>query len=765
MRMRTKWWGALGAGLLVLTLACAGATKDGGPVQPAETPGETAGAVEEGIPEAAQKSGGKIHEGIEFPPLRDVRIPEIQREVLSNGMILFTLKDDELPLVNARAVIRTGSVYEPAAQVGLASILGTVMRTGGTPAHSGDELDEILEEIAASVETRISTASGSAALSCLKEDFGQVLEIFADVLMHPSLPQEKIDLAKMQIRSSISRRNDSPRSIVSREFSKLVYGAESPYARTTEYATIDAIQREDLAAFHNDYFHSDRVILSVWGDIDPEEVRAKVEAAFAGWEKSGTVAPPPPPQLTPTSPPGVNYVRKADVNQTSLRIGHQGLRRDNPDYYAVVVMNRILGGGFSSRLFVAVRSKKGFAYSVGSFFRVPFFRRGVFALYCQTKSHSTHAAITAILEEAERIRREEVTDDELQRAKESIDNSFVFNFDTPGEIIGRRMDLEYYGYPLDLLEQYRKGIAAVTKDAIRKAAEKYIRPEKFTILAVGRSEDFDQPLDSFGKVNVIDIEIPAPPREELPEATAEAEQMGLELLAEAVEAHGGAERISEITSYRARASYKREAAPGGPMVEQERKLTIHFPDKVRWEQETPKGTTTFALNGAEGWVQMPDQPILPLPDVFKKMLSEGLFREAISILGGFRRPGVKVQLLQGKTETTAATVLLRHESGASVKALLDRESKRLVGLSYVKTSPQMGPQEFEDELSDFQEVSGVLLPLACSTKSLQTGEVVVTVEFGDVEINPELPDDLFRKPVSEAEEEALPEEAPPPEEG
>ncbi|MHC5074433.1 MAG: M16 family metallopeptidase, partial [Planctomycetota bacterium] len=172
---------------------------------------------------------------IKFPPLGDIVVPEVQRVTLPNGMLLFLLEDHELPLIRMAARIRTGSIYEPEDKIGLASITGTVMRTGGTTSKTGDEIDELLEQIAASVETGIGLSTGSASMSVLKEDFDTCLSILADVLMNPAFRQDKIELAKIRHRSNIARRNDTPGAIVSREYYKLIYGPKSAYARHTEY--------------------------------------------------------------------------------------------------------------------------------------------------------------------------------------------------------------------------------------------------------------------------------------------------------------------------------------------------------------------------------------------------------------------------------------------------------------------------------------------------------------------------------------------------
>ena len=449
------------------------------------------------------------HSALRYPTLGDIEIPEVQRVTLSNGMRLFLLEDHELPLINVRARIRVGSIYEPAAKIGLASITGTVMRTGGTTSRTGDQIDELLESIAASVETGIGTTSGSASVSVLKEDIDTGLEILADVLMNPAFRPDKIQLAKIQHRSSIARQNDNPRAIASREFVKLIYGADSVYARHTEYATIDSITRDDLVAFHKKYFHPNAMMVAVWGDFDSTQMIGKIEKAFQGWP-TADLAVTDPPQVDYRFPSTVNLVTKEDINQSNIYLGHIGGLISDPDYFALTVMNRILGGAFTSRLFKNVRSRMGLAYSVFGTYSSNYNYPGEFYVGCQTKSESTVKAIRAMIAEVSGMTEAEVTDEELKLAKDSYLNSFVFNFDSKGEIINRLMTYEYFGYPPDFLQKAKANIEKVTKADVLRVAKEHLRPDKVQILVVGRPQDFDLPLSELGDVRNIDVTIPTP---------------------------------------------------------------------------------------------------------------------------------------------------------------------------------------------------------------------------------------------------------------
>jgi zinc protease len=447
-----------------------------------------------------------------YPKLGDIQIPPVEQVTLANGMRLFLLEDHELPLISVSAIIRTGSIYDPPGKIGLAAITGTVMRTGGTKTKTGDEIDEELESIAASVETVIGLNSGSAYVSVLKKDIDVGLEILADVLMNPAFREDKIMLAKIQHRSAIARRNDDVGSIAGREFEKLIYGRESVYARHTEYATIDNISRDDLIAFHKNFFGPNNMMLGIWGDFDTEEMIQKIEKAFEGWEKVNTALPKVPP-VEYNYPKTVNFIRKDDVNQSNIYLGHIGGLRSNPDYFALILMNRILGSGFTSRLFKNVRSREGLAYSVFGIYSANYDYPGLFYVGSQTRSEATVKAIRAMTEEVRKMTESEVTDEELALAKDSYLNSFVFNFDTKGEIVGRLMTYAYFGYPQDFLQRSKDSIEKVAKEDVLRVAKKYLRPDDVQILAVGKPEDFDEPLSVLGQVNVIDITIPPPEKQ------------------------------------------------------------------------------------------------------------------------------------------------------------------------------------------------------------------------------------------------------------
>lgn len=433
--------------------------------------------------------------------------PRAERVVLPNGIILYLLEDHELPMVTLSAMIRTGSIYEPADKLGLASLTGTVMRTGGTASRSGDELDEELEFVGAELGSGIGLDAGSASLNVLTKDVDRGISLFAEMLMRPAFAPEKLDLAKKQTIEGIRRRNDSPGSIASREFSKLLYGPDHPYGRESTEATVNAITRDDVVAFHQRYYHPNTTMIAATGDFNRAEFVAVLTKAFEAWKPEQLTWPAVPPVKDRSGSP-VNYVRR-EVTQTQVRMGHLAITQADPDFFAFSLLDDILGGqAFSSRLFQEVRTKSGLAYTVGSALLAGRFDRGTFFLYAQTKAGSTAQAISAMRAEFERIRTTPVSPKELDDAKQAFLNSFVFSFSSPAQIVNRQMSLEYYGLPADFLERFRANIEKVTVKDLARVAKRHLAPSRLVILAVGDERTFDKPLSTFGRVRTMSIDQP-----------------------------------------------------------------------------------------------------------------------------------------------------------------------------------------------------------------------------------------------------------------
>ncbi|MDY7032598.1 MAG: pitrilysin family protein [Thermodesulfobacteriota bacterium] len=428
--------------------------------------------------------------------------PKGDRITLNNGMVLYVLEDQELPLFNLSAVIRTGSIYDPTERVGLAQLTGKVMRTGGTKLMEPDEINDQLEYIAGSVEIGIGRESGSASLSVMKKDIDFGLKIFSDILMNPRFDQSKLDLAKKQKIEAIRRRNDNPSDIAFREFRRVLYKG-NPRGRISTFESINAITRQDLIEFHDKFFRPGNMLFAVSGDFKKDVIIKKLEQTFQGWRKSPvsiTEAPLPEYSLKRS----IHYAFK-DVSQSTIVLGHLAVSKTDPDYYPFTVLNFILGGGgFNSRLTSEIRSNRGLAYSVGSFYRGDV-EYGVFAAICMTKSSTTYQAISLIEKIITETKENGVTEEELTWAKESIINKFIFTFTSSASVVNQQMWLEYDKLPDDYLQKYQENVSLVTHEDIRRVAKKYLHPDKSLFVIVGNGEAFDKPLSLLGEVTEIEL--------------------------------------------------------------------------------------------------------------------------------------------------------------------------------------------------------------------------------------------------------------------
>ncbi|GFE62183.1 pitrilysin family protein [Geobacter sp. AOG2] len=451
----------------------------------------------------AGAAGGKADpRTMSFPELR-FEIPRAERVMLECGMPVYLLRDTELPIVNVTALVHTGSVYEPAAKAGLASLTGSVMRSGGAGGLSPEKMDDELEFMASAVESGIGPDMGTVSLTSLTKNFSRTLRIFSDVLLRPDFSQKRVDIARKHLIEGLRRQNDDPKGIAERELGRAIY-AGHPLGVVPTFASANAITRQDMVDFHRRFFRPDSMILAVSGDFDRTALLKELNAVFGKPSPTASPALPDIPQPVTDFRPEVIYGKK-EVNQTVIRLGHLGITKDDPDIYALRILDYILGGSFTSRLTMEIRTNQGLAYNVDSRFDVGRRFTGTFLAETETKAESTGKAISLMEGIIAGMTREPVSDQELKAAKEYIINSFMFGFTSPASIVTQRARLEFYGYPSGYLEGYRDNIARVTKEDVLAAARRHLKPEAFKLVVVGDAAKFDKPLTAFGAVRELDL--------------------------------------------------------------------------------------------------------------------------------------------------------------------------------------------------------------------------------------------------------------------
>jgi zinc protease len=694
---------------------------------------QAAQAVRKSTPEA------KPWKKIPIPPLPPFHPAQPKRVQLANGMVIFLQENHELPLITAMARIRGGSIMEPAAKVGLIDIYGQVWRTGGTKTRTGDQLDDYLEARAAKVETGGGEDSTAISMNCLKQDFDDVFNVFMDVLQNPEFRADKIELAKDQENTGIARRNDDVSEVAGREATFLAYGKTNPYARVPEYSTVAAITRDDLMNWHKRFVNASNIILGIAGDFDSNVMEAKLRKAFESMPK-GEPAEETKIDFSPAKP-GVYFAQKDDVNQSAIRMVALGIERNNPDYFAVTVMNEVFGGGFSSRLFRNIRTKQGLAYSVGGGVGSDFDHPGISEIAMGTQIANTNKAIASLNEQISELVKQPPTQDELKLAKDSILNSFVFNFDSPNKVLRERMAYEFYHYPADFLEQYRAGVEKVTVADVARVAKKYVHPGQFAVLVVG-TQDTEKQLASVGPVARLDITIPTPGEKQEQAAPTSTSPEAKALMTKVIEGIGGESKVQDVKAMRDTAVNKVKTPQGEMEIKTEG--TVVYPDRAHTLLNTPMGPMTMVYTPTTAFVVMSGQT----QDLPASRRAEGLNavkRDLINIAQHANDPKYAFTIAgTEKVGDVEATVLDINADGTSLKWFVDPQTGHVLRATYSSVGPT-GPAQVVEDFADWKAIDGVTMPMQKTTTA--NGQQVSSETVETRQVNPTIDPKLFDKPA------------------
>lgn len=667
----------------------------------------------------------KQYDELEYPELNEFQAPEVETFTSDNGIKFFLLEDRELPLIDLSVVIKTGSVLDPASKEGLASITGTVIRSGGTEQYPSDSLNVLLENKAASMETGIGFTSGSASMNVLKEDFDELLPVFINLLTNPAFPDDKIELAKTQTKSSISRRNDDTQSIAVREFRRLIYGKDTPYGRNVEYETVNNISREDMVEFHDEHFVAENMMVGIVGDFDASDMRAKLEDAFSNIP-SGDETDLDFPEVSYQPKSSINFANKSDVNQSFILMGHLGGMRDNPDYPEIQVMNRVLSGGFSGRLMQVIRTEMGLAYSAFGQYSMNSFYPGFFYAGVMTKSSTTAEAIEAVIGEIERLQNEPITEQELQDTKDQILNSAVFEYDSYEEILSQQISYEYQGLPQDAYQQYLNGVRETTIEDVQRVAQEYLNPDQLEILVVGNAQEIGDQLQQFGDVNEIDISIPEPGGEEETVAgDATAGREWLNQMANAVLPGGPID--GELV-------FEAENVVQTPQGEMNLDLvqTINFnTDKLVADVTMPMGQVTMQIEDGEGKMMMGGNE-MPMQPAQKEQLMAEYYRNHLYL--ALNRENLGVEYLGMEEMEGRELAHIRVEANETIHLYLDPDTALPIVRTYQQFDPQAGEQLTIKVVSnDWREADGVLMPYETVVYSRGEQNATTTLSTHSVE--------------------------------
>jgi len=697
---------------------------DAGQADAAETPEGTSAPAARGGRGAGPSP--ILPKDLKYPPLRPIQVPNITSFTLPNGMKLLLLEDHELPIVNGLAMVHAGSLLDPPERVGMAVAAGALLRSGGTSVKTPDQMDNILETMAATIDSSADESSTRVSFATVKENLDTVLGVFKEVLTAPEFRQDKIEAIRAQMRTAISSRNDDSALLAQRELTGVVYGRDNPFGWLPQYGTIDRITRKDLQAYYQRYFVPSNTSLALWGDFDAAQMKETIEKRFADWTPAAQAAPQFPKWKDATAG-GVYLAEKKEGNQTSFAVGEMGIRADDKDMAALQVIAGILASGANGRIPEKAKSRTGATHEIRAFWSPSYDHPGMFSITGTTGSIGTVDVLRVVKEEVQRITTAEVTDQELTTTRDSMLNALVFTYDTRAKLLSRLLLLDFYGYPKDYLPRFQKSLQALTKADILRAAKQYLSPDKLAIVVVANLSSFSDPLEKLGgEVTHLDITIPESKVEPV-ETTDASLAEGKALLQKAQAAMGGVQKLLAIKDYTEVASYQIDGSVpnvGGMKVTETDKWMA--PTTFRQDSVLPAGRVAAFTDGRLGWIATP-QGWGGLTGTQLKQVQSDLFRTWFRLLLSDLVEGRIVNAVDG------SSVQISDPVGQGSKVEFDSETGLPKRITY-DTPQAIGPPLYtEDLLSDFREVDGVKLPFQITIN--QSGKKFADVTVTEYKLN------------------------------
>ena len=435
-----------------------------------------------------------------------ITLPKPVEADLSNGLHLLVLEDHRLPQVSFQLFVPgAGGYYDPAGQPGTASFVAALMREG-TASRTSEQISQQLEVMAATLAVTAGPSAIEATVSgsCLSDQIDRLLDMTADVLLHPSFPDEELARYKERTRAQLTQQRANPNFLAAEMYGRVVYGAHPASRVSPSVAALDQTTRESLAAFHRAHYVPDHAAIAMAGDISVAAARRLIEAKLGRWAKSASAAPSvsDPPPLADAK---IHFIGRPNSVQTTLIVGTQAIARTNPEYDVLQVMNRVIGGGPTGRLFIHLREEKGYTYGASSVLTAPMFR-GDWSASTSVRTEVTEPALTDLLAEIGQLRDQPVSDSELADAKRSMIASFALSLESPAQLLNYHVTRWRYKLPVDYWDKYPERVSAVTKAQIQTTARKYLAADRMQIVAVGDPARVADALKKIGAVDTYDAD-------------------------------------------------------------------------------------------------------------------------------------------------------------------------------------------------------------------------------------------------------------------
>jgi zinc protease len=682
-------------------------------------------------------------------PARDVKFPPYQFKTLANGLQVIAVSHHEQPAVSLRLIIRAGGAQDPASKGGVATLAAALLDQG-TTTKDAEQIATAIDSIGGLIGTGAGSDLTFIQAMVMKDSLNVGLDLVADLAQNPKFAPEEIERQRQQILSGLKVGYEDPDYIAGMVFDRLVYGFH-PYGRPDSGTpeSIASITRNDLLAFHKAWFGANNAILAIVGDVTPDEAFAGAERAFGKWARTeiATVKPIDPPQPTRR----LVVIDRPGAVQTEIRVGNLGLARKHKDYLALDLAINILGGEGGNRLHRVLRSDRGLTYGASADTNA-FKDAGNIVADTNTRSATTGEALRLIVDEFSRLQRQRVRDGELADAQAYLTGSFPLTIETPSAIALQILNAVFYGLDLDELQTYRERVNAITPDDIQRVAREYLHPDRLSIVLVGDASVFAKQLagvgfDQFERIALADLDLGSPDLKRhgppaagrLAPASYRLESSAAELVARAVRAKGGLQKLRSVRTVKATSTTT--ILEGSKPVDVDTAVYIRYPNAFRVEMKSPTGPVVQVFNGGDYWIQ---------DHRGARSAAEPI---AAQIRGNIQRDilGLLLAATDGKlTATRAADVVTNGRTLPAITftgkdmlpitLVLDPDTDLVVAERY---EPSPGTL-IEEQYSDYRAINGLHVAFSASVR--RDGQPFVNRRVRSFEYNVPLDPALFIQP-------------------
>ncbi|HET8548068.1 MAG TPA: insulinase family protein [Bryobacteraceae bacterium] len=675
------------------------------------------------------------------PPgaVRPFQFPKYETKKLANGLTVFVIEDHRAPIVSYRLEIAGagGSANDPK-HAGLASVTGQLLRQG-TKTRNAQQIAQTIDRTGGHLSTDAGPDTASLSASASKSNSAVAVELLADAAMNPTFPQDEIDRLRRQLLSSLQVAYNDPQSLEQFVGPRVTYG-DHPYSMPGVGTpdTLRALTREDIVRFHESRYGPSQAYLAIAGDVTPAEAFAAAEKHFGSWKR--TVEPLKVGAPATAGARRVVVIDKPDAVQTQFGLMQLAIPRNHPDYIPLLIANQVFGGDFNSRLNMKLRAAEGLTYGAGSGFSARV-HAGTFNVGSFSRTEVTAKAISMMTGLAQELVEKPITEQELAEAKAFLAGSFVLGIETADQVAGRVLTTAINNLPPDYWNTYRERIQSATNEQVTAAVRRHVKPAAMNIIAVGNASGFAKELESYGTVQIIpfrDLDLTSPnllrAKEAIP-TSGDAKQRALELVRQAVEAHGGGKAIESVRAVRGKS--KLTMSMGGQTMNVENEEMVIFPDKYRMQMTLPMGQMVQGYDGKVVWVQQGTQG-REMPAEMGAEVRNGILRSG-SI-------GLLRSALDGSAEIAAtdANTILWKKGETTMRITFDPETKRVAKVAY-RGMGMGGPADMEAQYRDYRKIGDVWWPHQATV--LQNGQKFVEVTVTEIVLNPDLKPELFTKPA------------------